>query len=224
MHNILKLVSKFVNSNDYSLSDQDQKAYNKVEVIDRNITFNTNTKKITYKNCDYSSNDKLNLFLHDLLDIYFKTQAMKQKESNCLSPVTTHEIKNILSSAKLSLEMLSTYDFDLEDRKKLAHQAFDAVNQSIAVFEEMLQMERFTHEQARKEIVVEDVGVIHLLNKIVTLLAADLKNKNITLTFDNTQQEITIQGSSFWLERAFYNLLSNAIKYNIKNGTIDIIV
>jgi hypothetical protein len=71
---------------------------------------------------------------------------MSSKQVNCINPMATHEIKNILSSAKLSLEMLTTYDFDSEDRKKLTLQAFDSVNQLISVFEELLKIEISTKD------------------------------------------------------------------------------
>lgn len=56
----------------------------------------------------------------------------------CINSTDLHDIKNILSSAKLSLEMLTTYDLNFKDREKLTLQAFNSVSQSITTFENML--------------------------------------------------------------------------------------
>jgi hypothetical protein len=66
---------------------------------------------------------------------------MSSKQQDRPTSIDTHEMGNILSSAKLSLEMLTTYDFDFEDRKKLALQALDSVSQLISIFEESLKSE-----------------------------------------------------------------------------------
>jgi len=66
------------------------------------------------------------------------TSNLNDEQVNCINDIDLHEIKNILSAARLSLEMLTTYDLDFEDRQKLTLQAFNSVNQSISIFEKML--------------------------------------------------------------------------------------
>lgn len=66
------------------------------------------------------------------------TSNLNDEQVNCINDIDLHEIKNILSAAKLSLEMLTTYDLDFEDRQKLTLQAFNSVSQSISIFEKML--------------------------------------------------------------------------------------
>lgn len=70
------------------------------------------------------------------------TSDQNHEQVDCVNDIDVHEIKNILSAAKLSLEMLITYDLDFEDRQKLTLQAFNSVTQSISIFETMLKIKQ----------------------------------------------------------------------------------
>jgi len=189
-----------------------------ISVVDNTVTFAAVSTRIAYLECKNLGSEADRAFLHRLIGIYLTGKD----QSDCLGSVTTHELKNILASAQLSLEMLTAYEFDPPDRNRLLSQAFEAVSSSVTVFDEMLQVEKLRHEQKNKKIETETVNLAHIVTQVLKAHKTAISAKNITAAFEDETDAMPIEGSAFWLERALFNLVSNAVKYNKLGGRLTI--
>lgn len=217
----VKLIAEFLACDKYEFVQNKKCECSRLCIENGDITFSFDSEYIIFKKCANISDQEAIRYLHDILGLYLKT--FKTYSQECINPVTTHELKGILSTAMLSLEMLSKYDFDSDDRSKLTKQAFEAVTKSIEVFEEMLQIEKLQYQNETKTLEVMDVDILEIIEKITRSLSTSIEAKKISLSIkDHTNKKAIINGSSFWLERAIFNLISNAVKYNLKNGILKI--
>ena len=189
------------------------------------VLFNFPSMRVEYEACNNLANTEEIDFLYNVLSLHLKSLEIAMKDENCLSTVSNHELKNILSSAKLSLEMLSTYDFDKDDRARLLLQAFNAVTQSVSLFDEMVLMDKLQHQKSSKSIKTEMVNVLPIIDSILVTLSADISTKGLHVQVNDKSGDIAIRANAFWIERALFNLISNAVKYNKSDGslTIDVI-
>lgn len=218
----MKLVSELLNANSCKHFDKKRADCSTICIKNDQVTFAFKNDSIEFYGCSNTLDRTVVKSLYNIINIYLKALNTINNQ-NCLSPVATHELKGMLSAAKLSIEMLTKYDFDSEDRAKLLSQSFDSVTKSIDIFEEMLQIERFQHQTHEHQIEISECNIIETIAKNINTLEPSIKTKNLNINFDERQICI-IQGSDFWLDRALFNLLNNAIKYNIENGYIKITV
>jgi len=220
--NLIDLIGEFLSARNTVVIEEKKSDQSGVTVDGKQVIFDLSSMQIRYEDCDQEIEKEEIEFLYNILNVHLKSLEAVETEDNCLSAVSNHELKNILSSAKLSLEMLSTYDFDKDDRTKLLSQAFNAVSQSVSLFDEMVLMEKLQHQQRSKgvEIALIDVGPI--IESILTTLTSDIRHKGLKVEVVNESEGLHINGSAFWIERALFNLVSNAVKYNKQDGHLRI--
>ena len=220
--NLIDLIAEFLSAKNTIVIEKSMNSKSGV-IVDRNqVTFDLSSMQVRYEGC-IENIDKAELdFLYNILNVHLKSIEAASADDNCLSTVSNHELKNILSSAKLSLEMLSTYDFDQDDRTKLLTQAFSAVSQSVSLFDEMILMEKLQHQQRSKSVEISLVQVQPIIESILGTLSSDIRQKSLDVDVIDESKEVYISASAFWIERALFNLISNAIKYNTQNGFLRI--
>ncbi|MDD5549035.1 MAG: HAMP domain-containing sensor histidine kinase [Sulfurovaceae bacterium] len=217
----IKLVADFLVCDDYDFIQNKQSNCDKLCIDKSSVTFGYDSEFIVFKNCKNIQNRKSIKYIYDILKLYIKTFKFYSRE--CINPITSHELKGILSTAMLSLEMLEKYDFGIEDRNKLTKQAFESVSKSVKVFEEMLHIEKLNHQNETKTLKIENVNMIELINKNIKSLTTSIQIKKIKLEIeDKTNGQAVLNGDYFWLDRAIFNLINNAIEHNIMNGFINL--
>ncbi len=217
----IKLVAEFLVCNDYEFIQNKHNAPEGLYFDEKDITFGYDSESIIFKKCNNIQNRKSIKYMYDILKLYIKTFKVYSHE--CINPITSHELKGMLSTAMLSLEMLEKYDFGVEDRDKLTKQAFESVSKSVNVFEEMLHIEKLNYQNETKTLRVENVDILEIINKNLKSLATSIKIKKIILSIeDKTNNQAVVKGNYFWLDRAIFNLISNAIEHNIINGFINL--
>lgn len=220
---LIELVGEFLVSSQNSTVEKRTKTSEHVATEDRRIVFNFDTQQVVYEDCQNIMDKESAEFLYNILNLHLKSQeVISQKDENCLSAVTNHELKNILVSAQLSLEMLSTYDFDKPDRSKLLSQAFEAVSQSVSLFDEMIMIEKLQYQKRNKNIIIAMVDVVPIVEAVLKTLAPNITSKSLNVVFNDKSDGAHISASAFWVERAIFNLVSNAVKYNEDKGTLTI--
>jgi len=219
--NLNELIGKFLQSSEIEVDEGGSGTRRSVEVNADSVSFSVGGRQVTYRGCRHMAEAQTMQFLGDLFLLQEQARRIGE-ESECPGSVTSHELKNMLGAARLSLEMLTAYDFDEADRRKLLRQAFEAVNQSVSVFEEMLQLERLRYERKHGTIRVEAFRAAEMIGTVLQSLAPQADLKGVKVVFDNEADAMTVDGSLFWVERAVYNLVSNAIKYNVHGGSVTV--
>jgi len=218
--NLIELIGKFLAANNTVVTENIVNKHHGITIDGENVTFDFASMRVTYEYCQHTVDKEEKEFLYSIVKVYLKSLESLQEENNCLSTVSNHELKNILSSAKLSLEMLSTYDFDKDDRSKLLVQAFNAVSQSVSLFDEMILIEKLQHQQQEQGIEIELVQPTPIIEKVLATFTSDIRHKALSVEVVDKSENLTISANAFWLERALFNLISNAIKYNKQEGSL----
>lgn len=216
----IKLVSELLDAAEYKHFNNQKAECHDVCVKGDLVTFVFDNDFIIFFECKKLLNTTVLKYIHDIINVYLKA-LNTIKDSNCLSPIATHELKGMLASAKLAVEMLTKYDFDSEDRSKLLNQTYKSISKTIDIFEEMLQIERLQHQKNDGTIEIEELDIIDMIKKNIDVLAPEINSRNLDIQMDKNRKQI-IKGNSFWLDRAIFNLINNAIKYNIDDGYIKI--
>ena len=217
---IIALIGSFLGTESIAVKENILNDKHGVHLQDDEVTFDFASMHIDYRSCQHIAPQAELDFLYNLLELHLK--SVEALDQNCLSSVSNHELKNILSSAQLSLEMLSTYDFDKDDRTKLLSQAFNAVSQSVSLFNEMLLIEKLQHQQKNNSIDIEMIQVRPIVESILETLYSEIAAKSLEVEVIDESEDISIRASEFWIERALFNLISNAVKYNTKHGFLRI--
>ncbi len=221
---LVSLVGEFFSAKDIKTINKITNENSGVIVDNDDVIFDFNSLHVRFEGCkNHEDQEELELF-YNILDLHLKSLEAINQDDNCLSTVSNHELKNILSSAKLSLEMLSTYDFDKDDRAKLLLQAFNAVSQSVSLFDEMVLMEKLQHQERSKSIDIEMVVLKPIVESILETLSSEISTKAIKTKVEDKSEGHAISASAFWIERALFNLISNAVKYNKEGGTLQIVL
>ncbi len=218
--NIITLIGNFLGTEKIALKENILNEKHGFHVQDDEVTFDFASMHIDFRSCQHIAPQEELDFLYNLLDLHLK--SVEALDQNCLSSVSNHELKNILSSAQLSLEMLNTYDFDKDDRTKLLSQAFNAVSQSVSLFNEMLLIEKLQHQQQSNSIDIEMIHVRPIVESILETLYSEITAKSIEVEVVDEGEDVAIHASAFWIERALFNLISNAVKYNTEHGFLRI--
>ncbi len=217
----IKLVSELLEAKDYKHFHKKTTDCSDICIEKNQVILAFEYDFVEFYECSKIIDIKTLKYIHNIINIYLKAYNAL-KNSNCLSPIATHELKGMLSAAKLSIEMLVKYDFDSEDRAKLLNQSFESVSKSIDIFEEMLQIERLQHQNSENKIEIIEFDITEIINKILNTLELSIKSKNLKIYFTKKDKIEIIKGSFFWIDRAIFNLLNNAIKYNTEGGYIKI--
>jgi len=217
----VKLVSRLLEAKNYKHFDKKTTECDDICIKKDQVIFAFEYDVIEFYECSKILDIKTLKYIYDIINVYLKAYNAL-KNSNCLSPITTHEIKGMLATAKLSVEMLAKYDFDEEDRAKLLSQSYESIAKTIDIFEEMLQIERLQHQSNENKIEITEFDITAIINKNLNSLDSSIRNKNLKIYFTKKDKIQIIKGSSFWMDRAIFNLLNNAIKYNIDSGYIKI--
>jgi len=220
--NLIELVAEFLAVSDTAVTENIVNKQHGVTVDGDMVIFDFPSMQVKYEGCRNQVEREEIDFLYNILDVHLRSLEALGKDDNCLSTVSNHELKNILSSAKLSLEMLSTYDFDKDDRTKLLSQAFNAVSQSVFLFDEMILMEKLQHQQRSNGVEIALIQLMPIIESILSTLSSEISNKGLKVELEDESEGIYISANAFWMERALFNLISNAVKYNKENGVLRI--
>ncbi len=126
-----------------------------------------------------------------------------------LSAGLSHEVNQPLGGISMGLENIlmrmsegrldETY---IKNKFKVLFQDVERINQIIQ------HVRIFSRDQ--QETLKEDVDVVHVLNNALSLVRVQLKDHQIDLQLDFTQEKLTVSGNPYRLEQVFLNLLSNA--------------
>ena len=126
----------------------------------------------------------------------------------------THEIRSPLTSIKLNIDILSQ-KMRMNNNQSAS---FDIIKKEIKRLDNLLKdILQFSRE---KDLILVNVDIHNLIQKVITLIQPLLKKNNIKL-FNNTGSHI-IQGEPSRLQSLFLHLIENSIEAIKENGKIEI--
>ncbi|MGL5035262.1 MAG: sensor histidine kinase, partial [Microcystaceae cyanobacterium] len=98
-----------------------------------------------------------------------------------------------------------------------------ATNQMEHLVEDLLLLARTDNDLDLISQALNKIPLDELLEDVVTLVEPQADQKSIAINV-NFQDQVTIKGDPFQLQRLFINLLDNAVKYTPEKGKVNLIV
>ena len=135
------------------------------------------------------------------------------EEKNDFISVVVHDLKNPLSAIQMMAGILKNEkDLSPEEIEHFADHILDVTKRMFELITNLLDINRI--QSGRVEIHPEEFDFTTLLTALVEEFGEQAKAKNISLHFEEVDQEITLYSDWSIVLEVLENLLSNAIKYS----------
>lgn len=149
-----------------------------------------------------------------------KEAEMEQMRAGFISNVS-HELRTPVTVLRSYIDTLYNYgsEFDYETQKEF----IGTINQEIIRLNRMVNdILDFSRLEANTELEMEQNNIEVLIEECAKQVDVLLKDKNLHITFEKTENPPEFLFNYNSIERALTNYLSNAIKYSPDNGDIKI--
>lgn len=149
-----------------------------------------------------------------------KEAEMEQMRAGFISNVS-HELRTPVTVLRSYIDTLYNYgsEFDYETQKEF----IGTINQEIIRLNRMVNdILDFSRLEANTELEMEQNNIEVLIEECAKQVDVLLKDKNLHITFEKTENPPEFLFNYNSIERALTNYLSNAIKYSPDNGEIKI--
>lgn len=131
----------------------------------------------------------------------------------------SHELKTPIAIIKGYLEtILLQYD-NKESSIEFIKKSLLNVDRQNSIINDMLKLNKI---ETSLDFPFEPIDFNDVIETTIASLNYKLNEKNISINFTSSVDNIKIEGSRFLSEQIIFNLIDNAINYNNKNGTIAI--
>lgn len=146
-------------------------------------------------------------------------EQITQMKDDILS-TASHDLKNPLGSIMMMSHLLRT---KLVDESAL--QYLSNIDRSVERMRELvINLLDLARLEARISLKLRLGNLVNIVTETCTEFADSAQEKNITLTWQADEHNITVKFDKFRIKQVLGNLLSNAIKYTPENGHILVIV
>ena len=157
----------------------------------------------------------------ELSEALEEIKKVTKRKSDFVSAVA-HELRTPLTSVKgyaalLIAGKLGEISPGVKQRLEKINKHADGLTQLI---NDILDISRI--ESGRQEMKIEAINVPEIIESVADLLMPQLKEKDIQLVKDVTDDVKAVAADQGQIKRVFINLLSNALKYTPPKGTITI--
>lgn len=150
-----------------------------------------------------------------------KEREIDQMKTDFLS-IASHQLRTPLGAMQWNMELV--LDGDLGevsgDMKETLQEIYENNKRLIALVNDLLNVSRI--DQNRVQDNPQPTNVAQVVQAAIKELRPLAKQKNITITFENTVTLPSLQIDSKRFREVIENLLSNAVKYNIPKGQVAI--
>lgn len=177
------------------------------------------SKKITMSPELGAVEDRLNQ-VKDRLERRAKEAYEAEQRKNDLLVYLAHDIKTPLTSVIGYLNLIvDNPDMPIEQRAKYAQITLDKAYRLESLINELFEITRYNLQTVTLK--KENIDLYYMLVQIVDEAYPQLtaNNKQVQI---HAPEDISINGDSDKLARAFNNILKNAVVYSTENSTIDI--
>jgi signal transduction histidine kinase len=171
-----------------------------------------------------SQKKKLNILLNNQKD-QLEQYSARLKELNITKDkffsIIAHDLKNPFHVLNGIMNMLSEQDSDLKAEEKST--LYDVMKKTVDTSRNLLEnlLQWANSQTGRIELKPENIQLIDLVNKNLTLFKGSFSEKNLNINVELDENQ-TIIADSNMVDTIIRNILSNAIKYTSDNGQITI--
>ena len=131
----------------------------------------------------------------------------------------SHELKTPLTSILGFVETLKEGGIDDAENRMKFLQVIETQSKKLhALIEDLLLLSKI--ESAKEPLLLEEVDVEKLFEKMKDIFLPILKEKNIQMQIVSPAKAVCVYAEASSLERALSNLVDNALKYNRPNGLV----
>lgn len=155
-----------------------------------------------------------------LLMLDVTEELAREKLRKEFSANVSHELKTPLTVISGFAELLSKNSSDPQEAALFAEKIYTECGRLIALVEDIIQISYLDENKALPR--TEPVDLLKLAEEIAASLEPKCTLKHVTFTVRGQKTEVL--GVSPLLHEMVYNLCENAVKYNVKNGTVDVLV
>lgn len=159
-------------------------------------------------------NEQLHLRLSELAKEHKEQDKMRREFTANVS----HELKTPLTSISGYAEIIQNGLVKDGDVKVFAGRIHDESQRMITLVGDIIKLSQLDENEI--SVKNERINLTDCTNAIISSLEPLAKEKNITVTLEGDNAEIT--GPEIIVEEIIHNILSNAIKYNKENGSVEI--
>ena len=179
----------------------------------------------TVKEGDYShklslgGRDELNALSNEFNDLISKLQVSEMKRSRFVSDAS-HELNTPLASIKLLSDSILQNEMDVDTIREFVADIGNEADRLNRMSQKLLTLSKIDdqHEQEFKHI-----PVLPIIDRVLRLLQYHAQEKKVTLIKD-IQTDSTVYMLEDDLFQIIFNLVENGIKYNVRGGSLTIVL
>lgn len=132
----------------------------------------------------------------------------------------SHELKTPLTSITGYAEIMKNGTARPDDMRDFASRIYDEATRLIALIEDVMKLSRLDEKVKMPE--KANVDLLQLAESVIRQLQPLAERRDVTLSASG--EHISVQGYEKILEEMIYNLCDNAIKYNVRGGSVEVVV
>ncbi len=154
------------------------------------------------------------LTLRDVTDREIAKQKLEQsyKRTNFYKDLLAHDMRNILSSVQLSIDLLkkkTKKPLKVYDLTSVFKNIENQVEKGAALISNVQKLSKIDD----KTILIKTIDLKEVLKEAISLIQGLIKKENINLNINFSDTPINVKGGELLLD-AFENILINAVKHN----------
>lgn len=156
--------------------------------------------------------------ISSLNQLFMQVKLAFEREKRFTSDAS-HELRTPLASIKIQAQVALRAE-DNEQRQHALKQIVESVDRTSHLVEQMLTLARLDPDVAAEQLT--DVNLSQLIQDVKSEFIKHAENKSISLTVEETDDDVIVSGHDSALAILLRNLLSNAINYSPKGSAITI--
>jgi len=151
-----------------------------------------------------------------------KLKMMNENKSDLIS-ISAHQIRTSLSAFKWTLRMFLNKELGeiTDEQKNYLEKAMSNNEHVLALVNSLLSLNHSSDTAITFNF--KKLNILNLIDTVTTLFSGELRNKNISLIFNKSEEKIPeLNGDEEMLIVVLQNLIENAVKYSNNNTSIKI--
>ncbi len=142
--------------------------------------------------------------------------------------VSAHQLRTPITAMSWTFESLKSYLPDdgllknKEEVSKLVSEGWGLSKRSLKIIDDLLNAAKI--EEGKFGFNFEETNIVDMLKKIKQAAEVIAEEYNVRISISSSSEKYDVFTDTEKLSMAVTNIIDNAIKYNVKGGTIDILV
>lgn len=138
--------------------------------------------------------------------------------------VISHDVRGPVSTSAVLLRMILEGEFTTEDKDNFLRDMTESLDETADLLSQMLIWIEANKHSSGLSHLKRQVDLAGILNSVVKMYNAQLKQKKINLNYKPWEGNLLIKSEPNALKTVFRNIVSNAVKFTCEGGEISITV